>query len=125
MFTDIGSYDLSRDSFRSFVWFLFFFFNDTATTEIYTLSLHDALPISAPAIRQIWDSIYGLEGHPPALKNGQLPAAPTINSAGRVVQTAAEIGPGQSQPDLAGLAAMPGQAADIEPGGRRALGGPG
>src|SRR2546427_4968356 len=37
-----------------FVWFLFFF-NDTATTEIYTLSLHDALPIcastrSAPAI---------------------------------------------------------------------------
>src|SRR5256885_11979649 len=29
--------------FMSF--FLFFFFNDTATTEIYTLSLHDALPI--------------------------------------------------------------------------------
>src|SRR2546426_9645777 len=27
--------------------FIFFFFNDTATTEIYTLSLHDALPISA------------------------------------------------------------------------------
>src|SRR2546427_7737335 len=26
--------------------YLFFFFNDTATTEIYTLSLHDALPIS-------------------------------------------------------------------------------
>jgi len=25
--------------------FFFFFFNDTATTEIYTLSLHDALPI--------------------------------------------------------------------------------
>ena len=25
--------------------FSFFFFNDTATTEIYTLSLHDALPI--------------------------------------------------------------------------------
>src|SRR5258706_10919554 len=28
--------------------FFFFFFNDTATTEIYTLSLHDALPISHP-----------------------------------------------------------------------------
>src|SRR3712207_8105901 len=28
--------------------FCFFFFNDTATTEIYTLSLHDALPISLP-----------------------------------------------------------------------------
>src|SRR6185295_20369890 len=29
----------------------FFFFNDTATTEIYTLSLHDALPISSLAVR--------------------------------------------------------------------------
>src|SRR3712207_8208521 len=30
----------------------FFFFNDTATTEIYTLSLHDALPIcTAPTLR--------------------------------------------------------------------------
>src|SRR6267142_3792661 len=28
----------------------FFFFNDTATTEIYTLSLHDALPISGPPL---------------------------------------------------------------------------
>src|SRR2546430_13399516 len=28
--------------------FYFFFFNDTATTEIYTLSLHDALPIYQP-----------------------------------------------------------------------------
>ena len=28
--------------------YLFFFFNDTATTEIYTLSLHDALPIFSP-----------------------------------------------------------------------------
>src|SRR5262252_2258574 len=30
---------------------LFFFCNDTATTEIYTLSLHDALPISRPGRR--------------------------------------------------------------------------
>src|SRR2546430_16593344 len=30
--------------------FFFFFFNDTATTEIYTLSLHDALPISTEPI---------------------------------------------------------------------------
>src|SRR2546426_3886807 len=30
----------------SCLYFFFFFFNDTATTEIYTLSLHDALPIS-------------------------------------------------------------------------------
>src|SRR2546430_7641449 len=50
----------------------FFFFNDTATTEIYTLSLHDALPISwaarggrpSPArlICVMWASIaYGLD----------------------------------------------------------------
>src|SRR5229473_8711311 len=32
----------------------FFFFNDTATTEIYTLSLHDALPIS-PAPGPFWE----------------------------------------------------------------------
>src|SRR5690349_22893790 len=34
--------------FALFATLLFFFFNDTATTEIYTLSLHDALPISLP-----------------------------------------------------------------------------
>src|SRR6202012_6296368 len=40
----------------------FFFFNDTATTEIYTLSLHDALPIcgtstaSTPTCANIWAS---------------------------------------------------------------------
>src|SRR5436190_22084514 len=34
-----------------YLYFFFFFFNDPATTEIYTLSLHDALPISdAPII---------------------------------------------------------------------------
>src|SRR6267378_4320914 len=32
---------------------IFFFFNDTATTEIYTLSLHDALPIS-PSRSRLW-----------------------------------------------------------------------
>src|SRR5258705_13932937 len=31
----------------------FFFFNDTATTEIYTLSLHDALPIFMSNVRHI------------------------------------------------------------------------
>src|SRR5688572_31562080 len=31
-----------------FLFLFFFFFNDTATTEIYTLSLHDALPIYLP-----------------------------------------------------------------------------
>src|SRR5258708_14768812 len=44
----------------------FFFFNDTATTEIYTLSLHDALPIwivlsmsdSSPQPTRIWHARY-------------------------------------------------------------------
>src|SRR2546426_8534642 len=42
---------------RSFIPF-FFFFNDTATTEIYTLSLHDALPICRP--RLIWREFRGM-----------------------------------------------------------------
>src|SRR2546430_5401317 len=40
--------------------FCFFFFNDTATTEIYTLSLHDALPIY-PAARGP-DAAHGRDG---------------------------------------------------------------
>ena len=40
---------ICRDAVSFFFFFFsFFFFNDTATTEIYTLSLHDALPISRP-----------------------------------------------------------------------------
>src|SRR6266849_8655368 len=41
------NYQLFVSSHRR-VLLIFFFFNDTATTEIYTLSLHDALPISTP-----------------------------------------------------------------------------
>src|SRR3989442_8577798 len=37
--------------------FFFFFFNDTATTEIYTLSLHDALPIWSPPSRGCDDQV--------------------------------------------------------------------
>src|SRR2546427_11193133 len=37
--------------------FFFFFFNDTATTEIYTLSLHDALPISDSIQRVLFRTI--------------------------------------------------------------------
>src|SRR6266540_6969317 len=37
------------DIFMSAFIYIFFFFNDTATTEIYTLSLHDALPTSSRA----------------------------------------------------------------------------
>src|SRR2546426_3515024 len=41
------SYLASITLISVFILFFFFFFNDTATTEIYTLSLHDALPICA------------------------------------------------------------------------------
>src|SRR4029434_5218614 len=46
----------------STVVFVFFFFNDTATTEIYTLSLHDALPIwlsRSPHTRKVPSSKLG------------------------------------------------------------------
>src|SRR2546427_13089118 len=45
--------------FSHTLFFFFFFFNDTATTEIYTLSLHDALPI--------WRH----RGHPEAARRGR------------------------------------------------------
>src|SRR2546430_9455571 len=46
----------------------FFFFNDTATTEIYTLSLHDALPISAnySPVRVLLNLSIGETACPPA-----------------------------------------------------------
>src|SRR3712207_7100952 len=43
---------------RAVLYCFFFFFNDTATTEIYTLSLHDALPISVYIPGEIRDSGY-------------------------------------------------------------------
>src|SRR2546425_12546760 len=46
----------------------FFFFNDTATTEIYTLSLHDALPICQPAARRLL--LLDLALSDPVLLNG-------------------------------------------------------
>src|SRR5256885_9045054 len=43
--------------------FPFFFFNDTATTEIYTLSLHDALPICFEVVQaQPVDRLHGVAG---------------------------------------------------------------
>src|SRR3989475_12327072 len=47
-------------SVRSASTFIFFFFNDTATTEIYTLSLHDALPICRADLVLEWT--HGYEG---------------------------------------------------------------
>src|SRR3712207_8763673 len=55
---------------------VFFFFNDTATTEIYTLSLHDALPISAARQRhpdQLGEDRQGNEDGDPSQVTGIQP----------------------------------------------------
>src|SRR5260370_16090773 len=49
----------------------FFFFNDTATTEIYTLSLHDALPISHPGDRDLRLHVAAHQGGLPAVGEDQ------------------------------------------------------
>src|SRR3712207_8411505 len=60
---------------------VYFFFNDTATTEIYTLSLHDALPIlSAFSLTPVTAKTCGVSTCPPAacmrtLKTSVAPAA--------------------------------------------------
>src|SRR2546429_2534731 len=53
--------------------FFFFFFNDTATTEIYTLSLHDALPICVETTGT----------SPSALASTSVSARPWLGSKGR------------------------------------------
>jgi penicillin-binding protein 2 len=45
--------------------------------------------VSAPAVRDIWDSIYGLEGHKAELPGGRLPALPKVNKAGQIVSASA------------------------------------
>src|SRR6266704_6929735 len=49
--TDVNARSGGGMPTRTLSLFRFFFFNDTATTEIYTLSLHDALPISRVGAR--------------------------------------------------------------------------
>src|SRR3712207_9231806 len=58
-----------------------FFFNDTATTEIYTLSLHDALPISLPLLRRLPPRV--LDGGAAAGAAGGVRRAPADRRHGR------------------------------------------
>src|SRR5258708_18377790 len=58
----------------------FFFFNDTATTEIYTLSLHDALPICCRRVRAV--SGLTLATHDSPSPTGTGPGAPKCCGAG-------------------------------------------
>src|SRR5215475_15548011 len=58
--------------------FFFFFFNDTATTEIYTLSLHDALPICLPPLWTCSLPSFTLESS--AAEAEPAPSTPSVNS---------------------------------------------
>ena len=44
--------------------------------------------VAGPAVRQIWDGIFGLEGHKAALPGGRLPGLPHLNAAGQMVPPA-------------------------------------
>src|SRR3712207_9175436 len=67
----------------------FFFFNDTATTEIYTLSLHDALPICVDALgRELRADL-----RPQLLARGERHAQPERAQLGA-------LGPARAQPHL-------------------------
>src|SRR5256885_8886740 len=90
--------------------FVFFFFNDTATTEIYTLSLHDALPIYRGRLGGQAGAVLGQPG--PGRYAGHAVAH------GR---TGLASGAGRCQPGLGG--AGPAAADRREPGGRGAAGG--
>jgi penicillin-binding protein 2 len=48
--------------------------------------------VAAPAVRQIWDGIYGLEGHKAAVPSGQVPSAPPqISPTGTITAPAGYI----------------------------------
>src|SRR5215216_783813 len=63
-----SSYQAVTFSLRRRTVFFCFFFNDTATTEIYTLSLHDALPITSPELRK--ERVFANPGRPAAYAAG-------------------------------------------------------
>src|SRR3712207_9489877 len=68
---------------------LFFFFNDTATTEIYTLSLHDALPILDGLLLHLQDAEIGQRAY---LITGDPTSLTTYQGAlGALVQDTAQL----------------------------------
>ncbi len=63
--------------------------------------------VSGPAVRQIWDGIYGLEGHPAALPGGALPGLPHLNQAGQLVPPAGFV-PHAPKPSQKATPSQPG-----------------
>src|SRR5256885_663310 len=82
----------------------FFFFNDTATTEIYTLSLHDALPISFGAIIMCVNVLQWLTGR--NIREDAIQAEQELLKGVRVYGT----GESPAVPDLVGRIFRVGQA---------------
>src|SRR5260370_36715641 len=81
--------------------FILFFFNDTATTEIYTLSLHDALPISSAPLRLVIDDV---DRDHPVVSDRSIKAevggGVVLRSEGRKAQMIRVLGPRKVWRDL-------------------------
>src|SRR5260221_8384222 len=83
---------------------VFFFFNDTATTEIYTLSLHDALPISSAMVtlsrkRRCTRVLTVRRNHVADRKSTRLNSSHTVISyAVFCLKKKKEVGPARSPP---------------------------
>src|SRR6266516_6713288 len=75
---------ISLDFFFCF----FFFFNDTATTEIYTLSLHDALPIRRARAANFSRTIPASSGWSPPAPNTADRKSTRLNSSHRTISYA-------------------------------------
>src|SRR5690554_8232016 len=84
----------SRTSIVRFLVF-FFFFHDTATTEIYTLSLHDALPISTATATKV-RAVRGFTAVRPR-KRAKARGAVVVGGTGRSEEHTSEL---QSRPHL-------------------------
>src|SRR3989454_11007683 len=112
--------------------FVFFFFNDTATTEIYTLSLHDALPICfvyplfvCPGSR-VKDEIASMPGNfrwsvdlvAEECKSASDLGIPAVLLFG-IPEKKDETGSGAYDPDEIGRASCRGKSVDL--GGRRII----
>src|SRR2546426_1226599 len=112
--------------------FFFFFFNDTATTEIYTLSLHDALPIFGGADDGPVDEdpFEGRLGHRGAAGvttvgagSGRAGPCPTVEACPSVAARSVEDGPDPADSCESDPGAPRGVVAEAAPGDHRAQGG--
>src|SRR2546430_6724118 len=83
-------------TFHFFIFF-FFFFNDTATTEIYTLSLHDALPILVGTTSEVGRCVANTGMMPAARNRATTSRAALANSPLRSEEHTSEL---QSQSNL-------------------------